>query len=347
MLAFHRAQREYAVTPLRHKVYTNSEQRIELLLKDERQRFGLPAFKVLGASYAVYRLLVQEGMPAGALTFEDMAKWVADRPIHLVTATDGNHGRAVAFLARKLAIPATVVVPEITAPERVAAIQNEGAHLVRAPGNYDHAVSIARDTARRNGGWLIQDTAWPGYQDIPEWITEGYLTMMWEFLDQLEGDVPDILMVQVGVGSLAAAVCWFVNRYLPGCKVVGVEAKDSACALASIKAGSMQTVNADQETSMAGLNCGSLSSLAWPILARGQYAVVSVTEDDAAWASEQLASWQLPTGASGAAGLAGLRVWLARTHRESLSKLRRVGLVLTESITDSTEFARDRGPRTE
>jgi diaminopropionate ammonia-lyase len=172
----------------------------EILLKDESTRFGLPAFKLLGVRYAVERL-----QQTGRL---------ARRPL-LVCATDGNHGRAVAHVAPQYGCTARIYVPGYTVPARISAIRNEGAEVVVVESSYDDAVAEATEFAARHGAEVVSDTSWPGYEEIPRWIMAGYTQIMNEVQEQwgIDGP-PDFVLVQVGVGGLAAAVVsWLRHHY--------------------------------------------------------------------------------------------------------------------------------------
>jgi diaminopropionate ammonia-lyase len=249
-----------------------------VLVKDESSRFGLPSFKVLGASWATHRALAERP---------------ADR---LVCATDGNHGRAVAWMARQLGLEATVFVPDNMIPARRAAIAAEGADVQVVDSTYDEAVERAAALAGP-GVAVIQDTAWPGYETVPQWVIEGYSTIGAE----IELD-PDVVAVQIGVGSFAAAM---VRRFAPA-RIVGVEPATAACALASIEAGAPTEVPGPHDSVMAGLNCGRVSPVAWPVLVRGIDAFAAIQDDHAHEAVDLLARDGVTAGESGAAGLAGL-----------------------------------------
>ena len=195
--AFHQSLPGYAPTPLVDLPSLAAELGVgRVLVKDESARLGLPAFKVLGASWACSRVL-QSG------------------PAVLVTATDGNHGRAVARMAAYLKTTATVFVPAVMLPETAAHITGEGATVIRVDGDYDDAVRAAAEHAGAEPGRaLVQDTAWPGYEEVPGWIVEGYDTMLAEVDEQL-GRTPDLVAVPVGVGSLAQAVVAHYRRADP------------------------------------------------------------------------------------------------------------------------------------
>ncbi len=286
-----------------------------VFVKDESGRLGLGAFKVLGASWAIVRVLADA---ASTLDFAALRLAAARAPVELVTATDGNHGRAVADLARLFDQRSRVFIPD-TSPASVAAmIADEGAAVTVIPELYDAAVELAaRYTDAEPGRVLIQDTAWPGYEQIPGWIVAGYETLFSEIDTELcakRGACElDLLSVPVGVGSLARAAVEHYrsrpSRSAAGPAVLGVEPTAAACLLASLQAGSYGSIETGA-TVMAGLNCGTPSSLAWPVLAAGLDAAIAVPDSAANEAVAELASHRISAGPSGAAALAGVRAAL-------------------------------------
>jgi diaminopropionate ammonia-lyase len=276
-LAFHRSLPGYAPTPLvEARAAAEALGVARVLVKDESSRLGLPSFKILGASWAIECALRERG----------------DRPA-IACATDGNHGRAVARVARERGLEAIVFVPAGMIAARREAIAAEGARVVVVEGSYDEAV----ERAAASGALMIQDTGWPGYEDVPRWIVEGYGTIGAEI------DVePDVVAVQIGVGSFAAAI---VRRFA-GARIVGVEPATAACALASAEAGELVEVPGPHDSVMAGLNCGRASLTAWPVVSRGIEAFAAISDDRAREAVELLARDGITAGESGAAGLAGL-----------------------------------------
>jgi len=241
----------------------------------------------------------------------------AHRPgLIFVTATDGNHGRAVARMARLMGTPARVFVPAVTDSATRAAIASENAEVTQINGGYDDAVATARLWAGDHpGAALIQDTAWPGYEDVPAWTVEGYSTLFAELDAQLtaaDAGPPSLVAVPVGVGSLAqAAVMHYRAHGGQGdvTAVLAVEPDTAACLLASLRADKPTTIPT-ANTIMAGLNCGSISSSAWPYLSQGLDAAVAVTDDAAARAAADLAAPGISSGPSGASSLAGARAAL-------------------------------------
>jgi diaminopropionate ammonia-lyase len=308
---FHRSLPGYTVTPLVELPALAAELGVgRLLVKDESLRLGLPAFKVLGASWACHQVLLQQ---PGA---------------ELVTATDGNHGRAVARMARHFRVAATVFVPEVMLPETAALIKAEHAKVVRLEVGYDDAVRAAAAYAGESDGRaLVQDTAWDGYTEVPAWIVDGYRTLLEEVDEQL-GGAPDLVAVPVGVGSLAQAVVRHHRR--PGAphpSVLSVEPDTAACALNSLIAGEPVVVPTGS-TVMAGLNCGTVSSSAWPVLRAGCDAAVAVSDEEARGAVADLATAGLSSGPSGAATLAGVRAALSDPARRAPLDLPRNAVVV-------------------
>lgn len=328
---FHRELPGYRPTPLLERAEFAAELGVgRVFVKDESQRFDLGAFKILGASWAAARALIErEQAPPGGTGLADLHQLVADRPATLVTATDGNHGRAVARMARLVGAAAHIVVPDVVAPDAVERIAAEGATVSVVAGSYDEAVDRACTVADRTpDGLLIQDTAWPGYDRVPAWIVQGYSTLLTEIDDQLDAAGAggcDLIAVPVGVGSLAQAV---VAHHRSAERdparrpiVLSVEPDTAACVLASLQAGHSVSVPT-AETIMAGLNCGTVSALAWPVLAGGLDAAVAVTDGEARRAVSDLAAAGISSGPSGASALAGVRAALDG----SASAARRSGL---------------------
>jgi diaminopropionate ammonia-lyase len=297
--AFHRSLPGYAPTRLVPVPELAAELCVgRLLVKDESSRLGLAAFKVLGASWACHQVLRRQ--PGAGL----------------VTATDGNHGRAVARMAAHYGVAATVFVPDVMRPEPVALITAEGAAVVRVDGDYDDAVGQAAAFADQPGRALVQDTAWAGYEQVPAWIVQGYQTLLDEVDTQL-GRAPDLVAVPAGVGSLAEAVVRHYRRPATAHPSVLVTEPDTAaCVLASLTAGRATTVTT-AATVMAGLNCGTVSSSAWPVLRSGCDAAVAVSDPDALRGVADLDRLGVSSGPSGAATLAGIRAALADPARRA------------------------------
>jgi len=347
-LAFHCGLPGYDATPLIELPPLARELDVgRVFVKDESSRLGLPAFKVLGASWAIASVVADRAGLDGPLTLADLRSATAQDRFVLVTATDGNHGRAVARVGALLGLPTQVFVPDVITERSVAAIAGEGATVTMVSGSYDDAVArAAREAAARPDAVLLQDTAWPGYEEIPARIVEGYQTLLLEADAQLVSAGvarPGLVAVPVGVGSLAQAV---VRHYrscgdVPGPSVVGVEPDNAACVLASLTRGRLTTVPT-AATVMAGLNCGTPSSLAWPTLRDGLDAAVAVADDAVAQAVADLAELGVSSGPSGAATLAGVRALLTGDrHRDrrrdlGLDSTAVVVLLSTEARTGAT-----------
>lgn len=303
-----------------------------VFVKDESSRFGLPSFKALGVSYAIARLLADRSGGTVSRSWEELAAQAQADPVTLVTATDGNHGRALAHFAAMLRLPVEVIVPGVMTQAAAAAITAEGAVVTRIDGSYDEAVTDAADLADSSPSRvLVQDTAWPGYEVLPRWIVEGYQTMLEEVSDQLcalKLAEPDLVAVPVGVGSLAQAVVAYYRGKEPRVltSVLSCEPDSAACVLASLRAGELTSVPT-ASTTMAGLNCGTPTSLGWPVLHRGLDAAIAVTDVQAARAVQLLATLGVRAGASGAASLAGVEAALTGGG----SSRRRAELGLTDA----------------
>jgi len=243
-------------------------------VKDESYRCGLNAFKILGASFALSAHLVQKlSLSPKKLSFTELQSPELKqrvKDITCITATDGNHGKAVAWAAKQLGCRAIIFMPRGTTSARLDSIRDLGADASIIDGNFDDAVQLAADRARRNRWLLIQDTAWVGYEDIPLQVMQGYLTMFDEAVEQLSPERPTHVFIQCGVGSLAGSLQgYLVEKYgdqRPLFTVV--EPTRAACYYQSIKAmdGKPHKVGGDLNTIMAGLACGDPSIISWEIL---------------------------------------------------------------------------------
>jgi diaminopropionate ammonia-lyase len=319
---FHASIPGYAAT----RLVELSELALELdvgavFVKEESDRFGLPAFKILGASWAVNRALsAHAGFEAPAADLAELRQRAARTPVTLVTATDGNHGRGLARMAAILSLPARVYLPAGTPSAVVAAIAGEWAEVIETDLIYDDVVRAAADsTTGRPDDLLIQDTAWLGYEEVPAWIVQGYHTLFEEIARQLGGRRPDLVAVPTGVGSLLqAALEHYRAPSLPHRPaVLAVEPVSAACVTTSLAAGERVSVDTSIPTIMAGLNCGSVSTIAWPAIRHGLDAGVGVTDDQARDAVERLRELVVNAGPCGAASLAGVRIALADADRRA------------------------------
>ena len=316
--AFHRELPGYAPTPL-HDVSALVPGAGEVWLKDESDRLGLPAFKVLGASWAVERALREHP------------------DTHtLVAASAGNHGRAVAHVAAGRGLRARVFLPARSLAARREAIAGEGADVVVVDGSYEDAVAAAEREGSREASLEIADV---GASGPARWVIDGYATLFDEAVAQASFE---ILLVPVGVGSLAAAAARFGAR--AGVKVIGVEPVVAACLTASLAAGEPTAVETPG-TAMAGLDCAEVSEAAWPSLRAGIDGTVTVDDEESRAAMRALAAAGLAIGDSGAATLAALTALLsdpdcaALREAVELGPASRVLLIATEGPTDPEGYA--------
>jgi diaminopropionate ammonia-lyase len=315
-LEFHRGLEGYAPTPVRALDGVARELGLSWVgMKDESSRLGLPAFKILGASWAVERSLRAGGA------------------VHtLVAASAGNHGRAVARAAALRGLRARVYLPARSAPARRAAIEAEGAEVV-VGGDYEEAVAAATAAGSEEDG--VVEIADVGESGPARWVVDGYATLFAE-VDDVVDDV-DVALVPVGVGSLAAAaVRWGAAR---GVRVVGVEPENAACLSASLAAGERVTIPTPG-TTMAGLDCAEVSEAMWPELREGIAGVVTVTDAETWSSMAELAALGFAIGDCGAASLAALRK-LARSGSGAFTAGAppRVLLIATEGVTDPEGYA--------
>jgi diaminopropionate ammonia-lyase len=306
-----------------------------LTVKDESLRLNMPSFKILGASWAVYRLLVSRlgHEPEWRDLGELRGAFAPLGPLMLVAATDGNHGRAVAHMARLLGYESQILVPAGTAPARVAGIASEGASVSVVDGTYDDAVGAAAELAT-DRALVVSDTSWDGYTQVPITVIEGYGTIFTEIDDQLSAS-PEVVVVPMGVGALAAAA---VDYYAATAQIIVVEPLSAACGLRSVEAGHPVIVPGPHDSIMAGLNCGTVSAVAWPAVSRGVDVFVAVSDGAAEQAMRDLADVGVIAGETGAASLAGLR---AVAESDATTVAGRTALVLcTEGATDPAAYER-------
>lgn len=338
--AFHRTLPGYARSALVEAPALAADLGVAAVhVKDESSRLGMPSFKILGASWATFLALSEHvgADPARVGDLEELSHLLAGRRLTLVAATDGNHGRAVARMARLLHLHAHVLVPRDMVAARIEAIRGEGARVTVVDGNYDEAV--ARSAALADQEHLVvSDTSWPGYERIPAWVIDGYHTIVEEVLEQLGErglEPPTVVVTQMGVGAFASAM---VRGFVPlGARLFGAEPTTAACVLESIRAGGLVHLDGELDSIMAGLNCGTPSPLAWPDLVAGLDRLAAVDDADAETAMRGLASIGVVSGESGAAGLAALQA-----HREALGLVPsdRVLVISTEGATDPAAYER-------
>lgn len=328
-------------------------------LKDESYRFGLNAFKVLGGSFAMAKYMADKlGKDISELPYE---KLISDEvrnelgDITFFTATDGNHGRGVAWTANKLKQKSVVYMPKGSSLIRLNNIKAEGAKASITELNYDDAVRLATEDAAKVGGLVVQDTAWEGYEDIPAWIMQGYGTMAKEAVEQLSEygvERPTHVFIQAGVGSLAGAVQGYMAAKFEDCPItVVVEADKADCFYKSAEAGDGKPrfVGGDMQTIMAGLACGEPNTIGFEILKNYSEAFISAPD----WVSAKgmrilgnplVGDEKVISGESGAVTTGTL---VSIMQDESLAELRKalkldknskVLLISTEGDTDPEKY---------
>jgi len=280
-----------------------------IFVKDESSRLGLPAFKILGASWGTFRGVAQYLGLEHDICLDELAAKARDAGIKLLAATEGNHGRAVARMAKLMGLEVDVYVPKVMDNPTERFITREGAKVIRVDGDYDAAVAMAaKDASDCSNSIVIQDNSFEDYETIPGWIIEGYSTLLIEVESQLHdrGLLATTIITPVGVGSLAHAVVSFAKSDGRGISVVAVEPVNAACLNNSLKIGHSKPI-ITTETIMAGMNCGSVSPLSWPLLRQGVDASVTVSDWEAHQAVQYLQKHGVNAGPCGAGALAALR----------------------------------------
>lgn len=355
---FHRSFPEYSETPLISLKNLAAELGVkDIYVKDESYRFGLNAFKVLGGSYSIGKYIAKrlekniEDLSYDKIISDETKKKLGD--LTLVTATDGNHGRGVAWTASRLGQKSIVYMPKGTSSERLEHILKLNAEASITDLNYDDAVRLANKKAKSCGGVLIQDTAWEGYEEIPHWIMEGYTTIGHEITEQLKDVKPTHVFLQAGVGAMAGAITGFLADYYENdCPVIIIVESDKADCIyrSALKSdGNIHTVGGDMDTIMAGLACGEPCSIGWEILKDHADVFVSISDEIAATGMRILGNpvkndKKIVSGESGAAAF-GL---MAQTMRDpQLASLKHdIGLdensvilcISTEGDTDKESY---------
>ncbi|GEA31127.1 diaminopropionate ammonia-lyase [Clostridium diolis] len=275
---FHSSFHNYSMTPLTELKNLASTLGVSnIYVKDESYRFGLNAFKVLGGSYAIGNYIAEklgqdiDNLPYDKITSDEVKKELGD--ITFITATDGNHGRGVAWTANRLKQKSVVYMPKGSSLERLNNIRAEGADASITDMNYDEAVRFSNDLAEKNGWVMVQDTAWEGYEKIPNWIMQGYTTMAYESymqLQKMKEDMPTHIFLQAGVGAFAGAVQGFFasvygeNR--PITTIVEPNKADCIYRTAEKNDGKLHFVKGDMDTIMAGLACGEPCRIGYEVL---------------------------------------------------------------------------------
>ncbi len=316
-----------------------------LFVKDESDRLGLPAFKILGASWAAYCALVDRlGHEPEWSNLAELTLALAPlHPMTLATATDGNHGRAVASFARRVGLSARIFVPAGTSPRRIDAIRSEGATCTEIEGDYDDAVARAAGEAGEHC-IVVSDTSWEGYTEIPSRVIEGYATIFAEIDEQLAAagvDRPDVVLIPIGVGALAAAAA---RHHRPGRSdgpplLVGVEPDTADCVMASIRAGHPVEVPGPHPSIMAGLNCGTPSPLAWPLMRDAFEWYCAVGDEGAVAGMRALADAGVVSGETGGATLGTVLALGTGSTPLRFDPEAVVVAISTEGATDPVRYA--------
>ncbi|MFP3388610.1 diaminopropionate ammonia-lyase [Brevibacillus sp. SIMBA_040] len=359
--AFQQTHRAYTRTPLYQLGYLAEHLQVaDIRVKDESYRFGLNAFKVMGGIYAVGKYVAQQlGEKVEDLSFEALqAPRVKERlgEITFISATDGNHGRGIAWAARELGQRSVIYMPKGSSIQRLTAIRSEGAQADITEVNYDETVRMCAALAEKNGWVMVQDTAWEGYDDIPLWIMQGYASMAKEIEEQLlEDDAkpPTHVFLQAGVGSFAAAIAgYLVHVYRDNPPVILVVEPDQAdCYYRSFTTedGGREVVGGEMKTIMAGLACGEPNTRAFRLLR--QYATGAFSCPDAisalgmrVYGNPLKSDPRVISGESGAVTL-GLLYYLRKLSDDpqlcrelSLDTSSRILVISTEGDTDPQQY---------
>jgi diaminopropionate ammonia-lyase len=312
--AFHLRMPGYAPTPLLDMRDLAQDLGIERVwVKDESARLGTPSFEILGAAWALYRALLGRsgGRPARWESFEQLLPaFEGLRPLRVVAVSDDEFSLAVARAARLFEIDATVFVPAAMAVERLDALAREGATVVTVAGGYDEALAAA-STAGRDEDIVLSDSSWPGYDEVPRWVTDGYVTVFEEVDDELAARTalpPGVVVVPLGTGALAAAAARYfrTERFSPDLRLVGVEPEGAACFTESVVAGQRRALPGPAPSIMGGLGRGLPSPLAFPLVAEAFDGFVSLSDDEAQDAVDRLEADGVQTTPAGAAALGAI-----------------------------------------
>lgn len=344
----------YEVTPLQNLDGLARELGVDKIwYKDESGRFGLGSFKALGGAYAVFMQLkgIIESRTGDLVTITGLLDKSYKKIISGITfscATDGNHGRSVAWGAQLFGCGCVIYIHGQVSEGRRLAIEALGAEVIRVAGNYDDSVRQAAIDAGNADRIIISDTSYEGYQSIPKFVALGYTVMLKEIIEQLEGNIPTHVFLQGGVGSLASAVCAYFWQYWGDRRprLIVVEPEAANCLQQSAQKGSPVIVKGDLETLMAGLACGEVSLLAWQILSIGCDDFVTLDEDSVAPCMRLLATGSLgdPKIVAGESAVAGLAALIAARQDTGLAKtldldsVSRVLVIGTEGATDQALY---------
>ena len=357
---FHQSFPEYRPTPLVHLSELSKQLNVKgIFVKDESYRFGLNAFKVLGGSYAIGKYIQKTAQLSDhELNYETLIHPALKEKLGnmtFITATDGNHGRGVAWTANRLKQNSVVYMPKGSAQERLDNIKTLGSNASITEFNYDDAVRLANQHAKENSWIMVQDTAWEGYEEIPQWIMQGYTTMALEIVEQLDKIKPTHLFLQAGVGALAGAVTGFIADYYkenrPVITIVEPDKADCIYKTAKANDGSIHTVGGDLDTIMAGLACGEPCTIGWNVLKDHADFFVSMSDDIAELGMRTLGlpsgnDQKIISGESGAATLGFVTEILSSSKYNELKKQLQISensvilCISTEGDTDQANYQR-------
>ena len=297
-----------------------------ILYKDEATRFGLGSFKALGGAYAVYKLLSRIIPAQTPLTSAELKSGPYNATLKAITissATDGNHGRSVAWGAKQFNCRCVIYIHAGVSQGREDALLALGAEVVHVAGNYDAAVHQCALDSEDNGWFVVSDTSYDGYEDVPRNVMEGYSLVASEIIDQMNSEVPTHVFVQGGVGGIAAAICgtFWLNWGEQRPRFIVVEPELAACIFESARNGKLTNVDITDETLMAGLSCGEVSKIAWKVLKDGVSDFFTIPEDLVAPTMRLLARREFGDQAivAGESAIAGLAAFIASSQSENLS----------------------------
>lgn len=345
----------YAPTPLvALNTLANTLGIAQVLYKHEGPRFGLGSFKALGAAYAALRVLQREishqlGQGVSLSSIREGVHAEICAKITLVSATDGNHGRSLAWGSQRFGVPCRIYIHAKVSETRAQAMRDLGAEVIRIDGDYDASVALARKEAKQNGWFVVSDTSWPGYSEPPRDVMAGYGVMTREVCEALD-QAPTHVFLQGGVGGLAASVAASLRQYWgkDAPRVVVVEPDLAACLYESARRGVATSVKITEETIMAGLSCGEPSPVAWEILEQEASDFLTIPDSIVAPTVRLLARpmGDDPRIEAGESAVAGLAALIAARQDSELSKIlglnaqSRVLLIGSEGVTDPEIFAR-------
>ena len=347
---------EYRSTPLHSLNHLAADIGVDKIwYKDESQRFHLKSFKALGGAYAV--ALQLQACVKKATGIEPGVQDLLDRKYDSVvsqlvisSATDGNHGRSVAWGCQMFGCQCVIYIHRDVSTGRQLVIETFGATVKRITGNYDDSVKQADADAQLHDRIIVSDTSYEGYMEIPKDVAIGYTMLLSESIEQMNAEIPTHVFIQGGVGGLPSAVCAYFWELWGGQRprFIVVEPENANCLQASARAGSPVTIEGDLDTMMAGLACGEVSVLAWEILSIGANDFITVNEESVPLTMKMLAQGfdgdpEIEAGESAVAGLATLitaRNNPEDSHKLGLDESSRIYILGTEGATDPDLYSR-------